>query len=165
MGEMADRIHAIHVHASAPGGGVHAEMRGYDGVEVYFSSGFYEQTDERELEHRLAGLARLLRTARERAYREAIAEFSTYPGDPPPESDEDVRFYEEREQLVATGRSDDDRITVSVRGMTQWRVRLAGDTVRALDERAFCAGVRQAALRMLADQAQQMIELKGRVYA
>jgi hypothetical protein len=164
MGEMADRIQAIHGHASAPGGGVHAEIRGYDGVEVYFSAGFYEQTGDRELEHRLEGLARLLWTARERAYREAIAELSPYPGDPPAESDEDVRFYAERDELVATGRSDDDRITVSVRGMTQWRVRLAGDAVRALDERAFCAGVRQAALRLLADQAQQMMQLKGRVY-
>jgi hypothetical protein len=163
MGAMADRINGIHVHASAPGGGVHGELRGYAEVEIYFSSGFYGQTSERELERRLEGLARLLWTTRARAYRDVMTEFTAFPDDPEPESDEDVRFYEERDQLLAVGRSDDDRIVVSVRGMQQWRVRLADDTLRALDERSFISCLRTAATRMINDQAQQMIQLKGRV--
>jgi hypothetical protein len=164
MGAMADRIDAIHVHASAPAGGVHAELRGRDGLDVYFSSGFYRQTDERELEFRLTGVARLLWAEHERAYRQAVANFVLYPGDPPAESVADVQFYEERDSLLATGRSDDERISVSVRGMRDWQVRIAPGTVRTLDEATFLAGARQAAIRLLSDQARQMIQLKVRVY-
>jgi hypothetical protein len=95
MGAMADLIEAIHVHA---------ELRGSAGIDVYCSSGFYQQTSEHELERRLTALARLLWTERERAYRQAVAEF------------------------------------------------------------VFLAGLRQAAARMIDDQARQMIQLKGQVY-
>ncbi|AVT36670.1 hypothetical protein [Plantactinospora sp. BB1] len=163
MGEMADRINAIHVHASAPGGGVHGEVRGHNGVEIYFSSGYYEQANERQLERQLEGLARLLWTARERAHRASMAEFNIYP-DESISSYEDERFHEERAQVVAIGRSDDDRIVVSVRGMQEWRIQLAAGTLQALDERSFLAGLQVAVTRLISDQLQQVNQLKVRVY-
>ncbi|WP_422771858.1 hypothetical protein ACN28C_01680 [Plantactinospora sp. WMMC1484] len=163
MGAMADRINAIHVHASAPGGGVHGEVRGHDGVEIYFSSGYYDQANERQLERQLEGLARLLWTARERAVQASMAAFNVYP-DESISSYEDEKFHEERAQLLAVGRSDDDRITISVRGMQEWRVQVAAGTLEALSERSFLAGLQAAAHRLISDQLQQVNQLKVRVY-
>jgi hypothetical protein len=163
MGELADRLGALRVSASAPGGGIHADLRGYSDVDMYFSSGFYEQTSERELEHRLESLARLLWAAQVRAQSEVRSRLGAHPPDDPATVQDQI-FAEERERLVAVGRSDDGRITVSVQGMRQWRIQLADDTVRSLDERSFLAAVRVVASRLVADQARQMIQLKGRVY-
>ncbi|MFD0972029.1 hypothetical protein [Plantactinospora endophytica] len=160
---MADRINAIHVHASAPGGGVHGEVRGHSGVEIYFSSGYYDQANERQLERQLESLARLLWTARERALRTSMEELNVY-SDESILSYEDETFHEERAQMIAAGQSDDDRISVSVRGMQEWRVQLAAGTLDALNERSFLAGLQIAASRLIDDQLQQINQLKVRVY-
>jgi hypothetical protein len=148
------------VYATAPGGGVHGELRGRDKVEIYFSTGSYEHSSETELERRLEGLARLLWAASERARRNlrpAVAHGAQ-------ETDQDRRFLEERDALVAEGRSDDDRIVVTVQGMRLWRVRIADDTLRALRERDFCAGLQVAASRLITSQLAQVIRLRGRIY-
>jgi hypothetical protein len=163
MGAMAERVDAIHVHASAPGGGVHGEVRGHNGVDIYLSSGYYDQANERQLERQLENVARLLWTARERALRDRMAEFDAYP-DESISSYEDERFHEERAQIVAVGRSDDDRIVISVRGMREWQVRLADGTLQALSERSFLAGLQVVASRLINDQLQQVNQLKVRVY-
>ncbi|MDW5326430.1 hypothetical protein [Plantactinospora sp. KLBMP9567] len=163
MGAMADRINAIHVHASAPGGGIHGEVRGHNSIEIYFSSGYYDQANERQLERQLEGLARLLWTARERALRTSMAEFNVHP-DESISSYEDERFHEERAQLLAVGCSDDDRIVVSVRGMQEWRVQLAAGTLQAHSERSFLAGLQVAATRLISNQLQQVNQLKVQVY-
>jgi hypothetical protein len=150
----------IHVYATAPGGGVHGEIRGRDTVEIYFSTGSYQHSSETELERRLEGLGRLLWAASERARRNLRPDVAHGAR----ESDRDRRFLEERDALIAEGRSDDDRIVVTVRGMRQWRVRIADDTLRVLRERDFCAGVQVAASRLIASQLTQVIQLRGRIY-
>jgi hypothetical protein len=163
MGVLADQLSAIRVSASAPGGGVHAELRGFDEVEIYFSSDFYQQTDNRELGHRLEAVARLLWTAQERAQRRVRSELGAG-GSDVPETTQDVAFFAARDQLTAVGRSDDDRITISVIGMREWQVRLADDTLRAYNERDFLAQLSVAVHRLIRDQAQQILRLKGLVY-
>ncbi|MFC4065206.1 hypothetical protein [Actinoplanes subglobosus] len=150
----------IHVYATAPGGGVHGEIRGRDRVDVYFSTGTYDRSSETELERRLEGLARLLWAASERARRSRHPEVAGGGR----ETDRDRLFFEQRDALTAEGRSDDDRITITVQGMRRWRVRIADDTLRAVRERDFCAAVQVAASRLIADQLAQVIQLRGRIY-
>jgi hypothetical protein len=161
---MADRVEAIHVAASAPSGGVYGEVRGYNQLDIYFSSDFYERSGEAELARRLESLARLLWVEHRRAYEAAVADFKLYPGDRPIESDDDERFLNERAELVATGSSNDGRISVSVRGMRDWHVGIADGTVAQLREAEFLAGLRQAADRMMAHQSAGIAGLRGRIF-
>ncbi|MEV0895626.1 hypothetical protein [Actinoplanes sp. NPDC049802] len=129
-------------------------------VEIYFSSGYYDHTSEADLEHRLGSLLRSLWADFEEARRRVS---QVYPDDSEL-SDADRRFFEERDALVAEGRSDDGRITITAQGMQPWRVHIAEDTIRALREAEFCAGVRVAAKRLIKDRLAQAIQLRGRIY-
>ncbi|GIE88454.1 hypothetical protein [Actinoplanes regularis] len=167
MTALSDRLEDLHVHASAPGGGVHGELRGASGVLIYLSTGFYRQSTERELEHRLEQLGRLLWVNRTRLYRETVEQF----GDglriehPDPERDPaDAAFVERRALLVARGTSPDGRVTIAVEGMTTWRVTISDNTLRTLDESSFTRAVEIAAGRMIDDQAMHILQLKAQVY-
>lgn len=158
MTAFADRLDAMVVSASAPGGGVHGELRG-SRAGVYFSSGYYEQASEQELAGRLEQLARLLWAERTRFYRQAVQDAGGWIAD-----DDTPDFLEERTRLTATGASPDGRITVTVRGMTTWTVKIADGTLRALDESAFEQALAVAVARLTSDQNHKIAELRGRAY-
>ncbi len=167
MTALSDRLDELHVHASAPGGGVHGELRGASSVLICLSTGFYRQGIERELEHRLEQLGRLLWVSRTRLYQETVEQY----GDglriehPDPERNPaDAAFVERRALLVARGASPDGRITVAVEGMTTWRVTIADSTLRTLDESSFTRAVEIAAGRMIDDHAMHILQLKAQVY-
>jgi hypothetical protein len=162
MTSLSDRLDTMVVQASAPGGGVHGELRGSD-LTIYFSSGFYAQTGETAMAGRLEQLARLLWAERTRLHRQAIEEAGGWVNTRP-ENDEDVDFFDQRERLTATGHSADRQVSVTVRGMTSWTVTIAAGTLRSLSEAAFTQAVSIAAARLMTDQSQQIIALKGRVY-
>ncbi|MBW6436479.1 hypothetical protein KZ829_22310 [Actinoplanes hulinensis] len=150
----------IHAHASAPGGGVHGEIRGRDDVEIYFSSGFYGEASEAELEQRLEALFRLLWVEFEKARQRGQQVYA----DNSEVTDADRRFFKERDALVAEGGSDDARITITAQGLQPWRVHITDGTVRALREPEFCAGIQTAAARLINDRLAQAIQLRGRIY-
>lgn len=162
MTAFTDRLDAMVVAASAPGGGVHGELRGSQ-LSIYFSAGFYDRTDENDLARRLEQLARLLWAERTRYCRQAVQDAGGWPVSRP-EDDDDRTFEEERERLTATGESPDGRITVSVRGMTTWTVTIAPGTLRSLDEAAFGRTAAIVADRLMSDQSRQILRLRGRVY-
>ncbi len=162
MGVLIDRLDGVVVHASAPGGGVHGEIRGRADIAVYFSSSFYGQVSESELERRLEQLARLLWAALAGRQKAIRAELGIHDIDDDPVRDR--VFAQERDRITAAGRSDDGRVSVAVEGMRRWRFVLADDTVRILSERDFLAGLRAAINRLIEHQAQQIMQLKGRVY-
>ncbi|BCY11933.1 hypothetical protein [Actinoplanes sp. L3-i22] len=162
MGELSARLDRVLVHASAPGGGVHGEIRGRGDVDIHFSSGFYGSVADSELERRLGQIAQLLWVEylrEQRAIRSELGIFE-FVDDPV----RDTRFTCERDRITATGQSDDGRISVSTEGMRRWRVSVADGTVRLLSEHDFRAGLRTAVVCLIADQSRQIIELKGRVY-
>jgi hypothetical protein len=167
MSDLIDRLRALHLHASAPSGGVHAELLGDTEITVYLSTGFYRETTETEIARRLEQLGKLLWAQRMRAYRE-VAEV---PGgglllaDPDPDVDRrDARFVDERGSLVAQGFSPDGHVTIEVRGMSEWTVSLTPGTLRMLDEATFTRAVEIAAARMINDQFMKTLQLKAQVY-
>ncbi|GAA4604153.1 hypothetical protein GCM10023107_66880 [Actinoplanes octamycinicus] len=159
---MIDRCDTMAVHASAPAGGVHGEARWPGKVEISFSSGCYGQISDSEVERRLAQVIQLLWTRYLERQRAVRAEFGVHEIEDDPVRDNVFRA--DRDRIVAVGQSDDGRVVVSAEGIHRWRVVVADGTVRVLTERDFRAAVNTAVMRLVADQARQVLELKGRVY-
>jgi hypothetical protein len=166
VGVLADRLAGMRVHASLPDGGVSGEFSAERGVDISFAWGTYRTLDERELERRLASLARLLRVAQAREYYAAVSEAfgQTVTKELPPLTPRDVAYDKARAELVAEGWSADGRVGVTVHGMTAWRFRIADGTLRLLDEREFADRVRQAGAELLRDQAAKIQALKAQIY-
>jgi hypothetical protein len=166
MGVLAERLAGMRVRASLPNGGVSGEFSAERGVDISFSWGTYRTLDERELERRLASLAKLLRVAQAREYYAAVSEAfgRTVTKELPPLTPRDVAYDKARAELVAEGWSADGRVGVAVRGMAAWTVRIAGGTLRALDEREFAERFRQAGAELLRDQAAKIQALKDQIY-
>jgi hypothetical protein len=167
MGELADRIHAMHVRASVPDGTITAELRHRSEVTLSFEPGWYDRCDESDLERRLSSLASLLWVARTREYWATVSDvtgdYATH--EDKPISPSDVEFTEAREALVARGHSADGRVCLSVEGMRRWTVHIAAGTVRALNEHEFASAVGQAAADLIQDQFTKIAELKHKFYS
>ncbi|GAA5179526.1 hypothetical protein GCM10023322_09740 [Rugosimonospora acidiphila] len=56
------------------------------------------------------------------------------------------------------------RITISVRGMQSWRMRIAPGTVRTLNEAQFAQQFREAATALIRDQFAGIRALRNRIY-
>jgi hypothetical protein len=166
VGVLADRLDSMHVHAATPDGAISADLNGRTDVSLSFARGYYDQCSERDLERRLTAVAILLWVGRMRALYAALSEAykQTITGEDRPISPRDVEYAELRDALVARGRSADSRITVSVRGMREWSIRVKDGTVREIDERAFAAAAGEAAADLIRDQFAQIALLKNRVY-
>src|SRR5689334_2436526 len=136
---LRDALNRMRVSASVAGGAITAELFDGDHVELSFAPGHYDRVDEPALEENLMSLARLMYAEYIRQYFRAVsAAFEqTVTKDPPAIGRQDREYAERRRELVAEGESADHRITVTVRGMRSWRVRIAPGTLRTLDERQF----------------------------
>ena len=120
---------------------------------------------ERTLEQQLAALARLLWADRMRQYQAARADaFGQHMAESPPATATDRAYDEARDALVAEGRSSDGRLSITVRGMRAWSVRIAAGTVASLDERAFVDQVQTAAAALIEDQLAGIGQLKREIY-
>jgi hypothetical protein len=164
---VSERVEAVVVRATTPGGSVTATMRGMDGVEVSFAPGFYQRVGVHEMEAQLAQVARVLWANRMREYRVILDD--EFQGnleiDAPPADRRDERFYEERDNLVAEGVSPDGRVRVTVRGMRDWTVHIAPGSLDELREEELTRAVAQAAQALIRDQLDKIRDLKISIYA
>jgi DNA-binding protein YbaB len=167
MGVLTDRLDAMTLEVSGPGGQVTAELRNRAEVDLRFAPDAYRQYDERTLEQHLETLAKLLWAARTKAYYAALSlAFGTsITGEARPLTRRDQDFDAERDELVAEGRSADGLVSISVRGMRSWTVEIEPGTLRRLDEHEFADRVRAAAAVLIKDQYARVADLKRRIYA
>jgi hypothetical protein len=166
MADLRDRIHAIHARASSPDGAISAELRNRSQLTLSFAPGWYDRCDESDLERKLAALASLLWVDRMREYWKVRSDDAgeRITGEPKPISPRAVRYRDERDALVARGRSADGRVSVSAEGMRNWTVKVAPGTVRGIDEYEFAAAAGQAAAELIQDQYQKIAALKLKIY-
>jgi hypothetical protein len=166
MSELSDLLDRMRVHASVAGGAITGELHDHDRVDVSFAPGFYARSTDTALEQHLVSLARLMRAEYVRQYYAAVSTAfrRTITKDPPPIGPRDMDYAERRQELVAEGRSSSGRITISVRGMQSWRIRIAPGTVRALNETQFAEQFREAATALIRNQFAGIRALKNRIY-
>lgn len=163
MTSLGNRLDAIHLKVRVSGTDIEAELRNRTDVTISFGDGGYQWLAERDLEHHMASLARLLYTAWVRAYRGALSDASRSAMDGPPDQRErDVLAA--RAQLREHGASSDGRITISATDMRDITVRIVPGTLRALSEAEFVADTREAVAALLADRRAKVRELKLRYF-
>jgi hypothetical protein len=159
---LSERLDRMVIDASSPDGVISAELYDRDQVKLRFAPGRFAWLDERDLEHKLEALGRVVWSRRQREYYAILSDINEtrIDGEPAPVNDGQWEFVQRREQIVASGQSADGRISLSVKGMQHWTVRVQDGTVRELSEDAFAQGVRDAVKQLLDDQARQITELK-----
>jgi len=163
MGALADRLDRIQLRVRVPGTDIFAELRNREEVTVSFGTGVYDGLSERDLEHYLASLARLLFVAWQRAYSEALSE-SFREALVGANTDADRAYLQARGEMVSSGASNDGRVAVTARGMQDVVVRIGSGTVRELTEWQFGERVQEAVLALAKDHMGQIAELKKRYY-
>ncbi|TCP50841.1 hypothetical protein EV191_107105 [Tamaricihabitans halophyticus] len=161
MGQLAERLNGIRVHAAAPGIDLEGELRNRTEITLSFGESVYEFVNEAALERALASLARLLYTGWLRQYREAISttNLNIYPND-----QHDFNFRDEADAVEASGESSDRRITLSTVGMRSFSAEIQRGTVRELSERGFIANIAEAAPRLIEDYRAKVTDIKRRYY-
>lgn len=166
MSELSDLLDRMRVQASVAGGAITAELHDRDRVEISFAPGYYERATEATLERHLASLARLVWADYARQYYAAVSTAfgQSVTKDPPPIGRQDREYTALRQDLIAEGRSGDGRITVMVRGMEVWDVRIAVGTLQELAEAEFVQQLSEAAGALIHHQFAGIRELKNRVY-
>lgn len=164
MTSLADRLDAIRLKVRVPGTDIEAELRNRTDVTISFGDGGYQWMAERDLEHHMASLARLLYTAWVRAYHATLSD--AFLSAMNASSDQRERdFLAARAQLRERGASSDGRITISARDMHDITVRIMPGTLRLLSEGQFVADTREAVAALLADRRSKVRELKLRYFA
>jgi hypothetical protein len=163
---IADRLDAMVVRVTGPGARFTAELRDRTEVTVRFQPGNYEEYDEELLERHLTAVAKLLWAGRMREYYAAKSEAfgMSITHESPPLTARDQDYDAERDRMVAEGRSADGLVSISVRGMQAWTVRIAPGTLRLLDEHQFADRVRAAAAALIHDQFAGIARLKAQIY-
>jgi hypothetical protein len=160
--EHAQRVDAIHLRVQSNRTGISADLRHRDQITISFGAGTYRWLSERNLEHALNSLGRLLVTAWTRAYQatqdEAIREARGV------NDQRDREFAEQRARITSRGASPDDRIRISARGMSDIQVSIADGTIRDIDETEFVDQFREATARLVHDYMRQVRALQDRYY-
>jgi len=135
-------------------------------VQVTFQPVVYRRYDPGELERHLENLATRLWANRMRGYYAAVSEAfgETITGEARPISQRDIDFHRARDEMLTEGRSRDGRVTVTLRGLRDFRVRLAPGTTRELTEQQFADAVEEAAGELLRNQRERIRDLKLRTY-
>jgi hypothetical protein len=166
MSELSLLLDRMRVRASVHGGAVTAELHDHDEVDISFAPDYYGRVSVATMEQHLTSLGRLLRTEYFRQYYAAVSEAfrQTVTREVPAIGRQDREYVSLRRDLVAEGRSSDGRITVTVRGMEHWDVRIADGTAYEITEAEFIGGLREAAGALIRHQFAGIRELKNRVY-
>jgi hypothetical protein len=162
MSSLGDRLDAIELHVRVPGTEIEAHLRRRDEITISFGPDRYAWLGERDLEHYLASLARLLYTAWSRAYRAALSDaFLAAMG---PEDQRDRDFLAARSELHERGVSNDGRITITAVDMRDITVRITDGTLRVRTEQEFVAGTREAVAALIKDHMSKVHELKMKYF-
>lgn len=148
----------LRVAASVAGGAVAGELDGAGTVRIALRDGVWH--DREALERHLEALGRRLWAARTRAYLAAVSAASGAPvtREPPAVGRRELEYVVRRAAVVACGRSADGRVSVRVKGMREWRVRVEpgpGDPSEA---------VREAGEALVRDQLRQVRALKRTIW-
>ncbi|NUT21389.1 MAG: hypothetical protein HOV77_19620 [Hamadaea sp.] len=161
-----ERLAAMRVRVTLPSGLLHAELRGRSEITIVFEPPTYQRFNEEALEDSLANLARMLWAARTREYYALLSAAAERDINSEVESDDqaDTDYREARARLVVTGKSPDGRITITARGMHDWKVTIAPGTLAALSEEEFCDQTAAAAAELISDQYAQVAALKADIY-
>jgi hypothetical protein len=162
---ITERVERMAVRVEAPSRSVSAELRGRNDIIVSFAPGFYQRAGEHEMQAQLEQVGRLLWASWMREYQRIVSDEhgQTYE-ESRPLSHLDYEFIDKRANLVAEGRSGDGRIQISVRGMQDWKVRVAPGALSAMREDEFAAQVAVAAQGLIDDQRTKIRELKVTTY-
>lgn len=166
MSELSELLARMRFSVSVAGGAVTGHLHDHDQVVLAFRPGYYDRVDEAALEHQLVSLARVMRTEYVRRYYAALSTAfgRTVTKDPPPIGRREKAYAALRQEFVAAGRSADGRITIAVRGMESWRIRIAPGTLGALTEADFVERFREAAALLIRDQFAGIRTMKDRIY-
>jgi hypothetical protein len=160
MSSLGERLDAIRLRVEVPGTEIVAELRRRDDVTISFGPDRYQWLGERDLEHHMASLARLLYTAWVRAYRNALSDAFLDAMGATDQRDRD--YLTARAQLRERGVSGDGRITITAVDMRDIEVRIIDGTLRVLTEQQFAASTREAVTALLNDRRTKVRELKMR---
>ncbi len=162
---ITERVERMEVRVEAPSHSVSAVLRGRNDVIVTFAPGFYQRADAHEMQWQLEQLGKLLWARWMREYQRIVSDEhqQTYE-ETRPLSAIDYEFIDNRANLVAEGSSGDGRIHLAVRGMQEWKVRVAPDAIRTMREDEFAAQVAVAAQELIGDQRAKIRELKVTTY-
>jgi hypothetical protein len=162
MSSLGERLDAIHLRVRVPGTEIGAELRGRGEVMISFGPNLYQWLGERDLEHYMASLSRLLYAAWVRAYRTALSDaFLDAMG---AEDQRDRDYLAARARLRERGASSDGRITITAVDMRDITVHIADGTLRVLTEQQFVARTREAVTVLLDDHRTKVRELKVRFF-
>lgn len=153
MSEVMDRLETSVVEAATPDGIAFAKLRGLTQVTVSLAPGYYAHATDARVADKLATLGKLLWVARMKEYYRLKSEYlgREVRGEGSPTSDQQRARREARNNIVATGASDDGTVSASAVGLLNWVVTVAPGTVGRVDEPAFLASCSQAAERLVED--------------
>lgn len=159
---LADRLDRIHLRVRVPGAPIYAELRHQREIGISFGQDTYRWTNEAQLQHALATLARLLSAGWAHEYTAALRDCGLEVV-PPPEVR--ARGYEEaRDKIEAIGTSGDGRVAIVAIGLRDFAARIVPGTVRELSEQRFTACVREAATAFLDNHMAQIRELQRQYF-
>jgi predicted RNA-binding protein len=161
MGQLAERLDGIEVHARVPGIEIEAVLRNRSDVTISFGEAVYEFISEVRLENYLASLARLVYAGWLRQYREAIDD-STLDVTPVDQRDHD--FIEARSEIESSGASSDGRISFAAVGMQEITATIQPGTLRELTEEQFTDRAKEAVAALIRDYLGKVRELKLQFY-
>jgi len=166
MIDVAGRLAAMRIVATAPNGMVTAELTGRHDLRLTFVDSYYYRTEERELERQLEGLCRLLWAGRAREFAELVASSGGRVVDVDESRDpRDTEYDRCLEEMRVQGASADGRITIAGwAGMRQWEVRISDGTLRVLTEEEFAAAAAQAARAVVTERFAQAQRAARRIY-
>ncbi|HWS31395.1 MAG TPA: hypothetical protein VN408_01485 [Actinoplanes sp.] len=166
MSELSELLARMQFSVSVAGGAVTGHLHDHDQVVLTFRPGYYDRVDESVLEHHLVSLARMMRAEYVRRYYAALSTAfgRTVTKDPPPIGRREKEYAALRQEFVAEGRSADGRITIEVRGMESWRIRITPGTLGVLTEADFAEQFRTAATLLIRDQFAGIRTLKDHIY-
>jgi hypothetical protein len=159
---LADRLDRIHLRVRVPGAPIYGELRHQREISISFGQDTYRWTNESQLQHALATLARLLSAGWAQEYNAALSDCGMEVV-PPPEVR--ARGYEQaRDKIQSMGMSADGRIAIVAIGLRDFAARIVPGTIRELSEQEFKAGVREAATAFLNNHMDQIRELQREYY-
>ncbi|WP_436523797.1 hypothetical protein [Actinoplanes sp. HUAS TT8] len=163
---LSEALNRMRVRVSVAGGSITGELYDDDRVDLSFAPGFYGLVAASVLEGHLVSLAREMHAEYVRQYFRAlsVAYERTITKEPAVIGRQDREYTERRQSLVAEGRSARGQITITVRGMQSWQVRIGRDALRTLDERQFSLAFGEAAQALIRDQFAGIRALKEQVY-
>lgn len=158
MSAMTEHLDTMVVEAATPDETAYARLRGRSDVSVWFAPGYYPYATDARVADKLVQLGRLLWVARMKEYYrfKSVQLGRTVRGEGMPKTPAQVARREARDNIVASGRSDDGTVELTAVGLLTWSVTLAPGSVERVAEDAFCAACGQAGERLVLDHLDKL---------